>query len=328
VAANGQIMAGGHLCAADGFTCKPAIWHSSDGRQWDPPQTPPHSGDNVVGAIAAGRSGWVAVGDYAWFSTDGSSWTAATGDLTDGLADGGPAYNAEGGCCGVEHNAVAATRSGFVIVGGVGCFKCTGRAAVWLSPDGRSWQRLSYNAAFNDAARSMRSLATLPGGRLVAVGYQSTWTSDDDGRSWQLHAGVFDHAAPMLTTSSDGTTLIAADSNQQTGKGAIWTSKDGIAWEETPVSGLDDCTVQAMVEAQAVLYMSTTCPSGDTLKHKLLRLAEGNQLEPVGLGSVTRSVDDDIFVGGLAALPEGVIAAGATDPTRQVAPTMWITTTP
>jgi hypothetical protein len=68
-----------------------------------------------------------------------------------------------------------------------------GDAAVWVSPDGRSWTRLPGNASGLWVARSQAMLAVTAGSAgLVAVGFESAgsvsfgavWTSSDGGLVW------------------------------------------------------------------------------------------------------------------------------------------------
>jgi hypothetical protein len=239
---DGLVVTIGSRCSPAG-TCRNPAWSSTDGTHWSSLGDLPGGRDVVVNAMAASDLGWVALGPgHAWFSGDGRDWVRVDGRrFGDGQADGGPTYQAEGGCCGAQPASVIATKNGFVAVGAVTCFKCLGRAAVWLSVDGRSWQRMPYQPSFD--AGPMTAVAQLDGGRLVAVG-TAAWTSDDDGRSWNGHslAGEDVRAISLLRAGSG---LVAVGGLAEGIQGAVWTSPNGDQWQQAlpiEMKGLDITT--------------------------------------------------------------------------------------
>ena len=134
--------------------------------------------------ITAMPSGYLAVGEAdgnaaAWTSPDCLHWTPASTPEKEWKQSG-------------TMSAVIAGGPGFVAVGRLPRFYEPGSAAVWTSPDGRTWALVPGEPVFDslrgtDAA--MTDIATLDG-RLVAVGWSSAprvpaiWVSED-GFHWQ-----------------------------------------------------------------------------------------------------------------------------------------------
>jgi hypothetical protein len=304
-AAPGAIMAGGQLCTADTLSCQPAVWRSSDGLAWDPPRFLPKHGANALTAIASGNSGWIALGDQIWFSADGQAWTAATASL-EPAGDGGPLYDggSERGCCGIELRAALATPSGWVAVGGVTCFKCGTRGAVWLSSDGRSWERVRYTPAFEGSV--MSSITRLHGGRLVAAGGQNVWTSDDGGHTWSVHKVFPAEESVSVTATEDGRGLLAISSNSFADDAKLWISTDGQTWTAAPLAGLTNSSANALVEIDGVRYVAVTdWTNVPASVQRLFRITGEGGLEPVTVegGAAAR-------IAAFAAVPDGLIAVG------------------
>lgn len=159
-----------------------AVWTSADGQSWSkvadapvfhaPPGTDQTFGA-VVHAVRVGKDGiLVAVGQVgtqgdigsalAWWSTDGRTWTAGTGDRF--LY--GQLFN------------VAATPTGFLATGPSGLPSCLG--GIWSSTDGRSWSCVAGDAAFADFAAY--SAAASPD-REVVVGFGPPFSLPGGGPS-------------------------------------------------------------------------------------------------------------------------------------------------
>jgi hypothetical protein len=240
-----RLVAGGQRCQASPIgSCATALWTTLDGTDWQYLGPLPDGPDYAVNAMATGPLGWVAfASNYSWFSTDGLTWESNDrAPFADGLADGGPTYQAEGGCCGAEVLDVISTRDGYVAVGGVECFKCRGRAAVWRSVDGHTWERAPYQEGFEHGV--MSSVVALPSGRLVAVG-GAAWTSDDGGRTWQAHPETFgDAGAQAVVLGPEG--LVAVGDLLEEIQGVVWSSVDGTEWQrDAPdaLAGVDPTAV-------------------------------------------------------------------------------------
>jgi hypothetical protein len=302
---NGELVAGGQVCAAD-FTCKAAIWRSFDGRAWSPPQFLLGAGPNGVSSISYAGDMWIALSDGVWYSSDAVTWREANGDFTDGQGDGGPTYSAEGGCCSAGVMAVTRTRSGFVAVGGVECFKCRGRAAVWRSSDGHSWMRVRYEEAFEGSA--MQSVFLMPTGRLVAIGGQLVWTSNDDGQSWDVQT-VFPSESTISSMTTEDESLLAISSDAFRDVGTVWTSTDGVSWKAVPLAGLSHAEVLTMAELNGAMYLAvenwTNVPE---TSHELLRLTSSTELE-----SATVDGGSAASISGMAPINGQIVAVGHID---------------
>lgn len=168
-----------------------------------------------------------------WRSADGITWTPVylspsvfpAGASISAIVQGGPGYVAVGGKMflqGAEQQ----------------------QAMVWLSPDGRTWTRVSHQAAFDGAAMSA---AAAGGPGLVAVGSIATngrvpvsqergvvWTSAD-GRTWRRLAGSVFAGANIVDVIKAGPGLVAVGDSYPApppsgSHAVVWVSSDGITW--------------------------------------------------------------------------------------------------
>jgi hypothetical protein len=117
-------------------------------------------------------------------------------------------------------------------------------AAVWVSPDGETWERIDspvFGAGTDDPGDEMgtqwMSDAATDGDRIVAVGYEgyaaAVWTSVD-GYNWER---VIDDALPPGTTDSymnavavyEGGFIAVGSHRSDAG---IWLSPDGLDWTQ------------------------------------------------------------------------------------------------
>jgi hypothetical protein len=234
--------AGTPVCTAPGAgeSCAPfpvRTWTSRDGRSWTQgPALGVFAGASIAG-IAAGQGRIVAVGDTGfdhpaiWTSTDGTTWTR----------EALPAATFAQAHFGV----VTAFTGGFVVAGGVGGSRPAGGGVapnvasppgIWVSADGRSWQRATLTGTAN--AGQVETLAAGADG-LLAVGptpsgyTPAVWTSGD-GRTW---ARLSDPSVlPGGSIASDGRRMIA----QVYGSGDRVTfsaSSDGTIWQPLADAG-------------------------------------------------------------------------------------------
>lgn len=154
---------GGLVAVGSGARLEPAVWTSADGLAWTrlPSTDTPSQGE--LDDIAAGPSGFVAVGRYgdhatSWTSHDGRAWreTPATPALADAAM-----------------TRVIWDGSAFLALGRSG----GGDGLAWISSDGSSWTRLDTTGIFARApviaAGSIGSQLTLfgldPEGRIVVA---------------------------------------------------------------------------------------------------------------------------------------------------------------
>jgi hypothetical protein len=168
-----------------------AVWWSRDARTWHRVRDKQHTfaGSELAGVVAGGP-GFVAFGVFSsaghhqvgiWSSPDGSVWTRTTnGDVT--FRD-------------ATITRMIARGPGLVAIGlrDLGPSKIFNRlrtvAGIWVSSDGRGWQRVSDPGALGKRAGERVNAAVAAGPWLVAVGSErhgapGLWSSRD-GRHWQ-----------------------------------------------------------------------------------------------------------------------------------------------
>ena len=237
--------------AGESDTGPPPSVTDSLGYQWS--RVPDESGaiangDTWIRSVVAGGPGFVAVGsdnDWAavWTSPDGVAWSRVPHD--DAIFNSG------------RISSVVVGGPGLVAVGyfdeqpdlpvGVGG---GGDAAVWTSPDGVAWSRVSQDeAVFGGPGHQWMSGVTIGGPGLVAVGWDESngaavWTSAD-GIVWSrvppsdlLSSRLRDSGDSMTAVTAGGPGLVAVGSNNvgdyHASIPAVWTSPDGINWSEVP----------------------------------------------------------------------------------------------
>jgi hypothetical protein len=203
--------------------------------------------------MAAGGLGFVVVGPRddrrgqqmagVWRSTDGAAWAYPPQDT--------PLTGRAGEIA--TPITVALGRPGILVLGtSVPLADPLPRVedgAVWLSSDGRRWERVEAGAAFAGPGTQQPTAVTWTGASFVAVGASSSrpggrltpaaWVSPD-GRSWRAApAGAF--ALPDGGPDGDARlTSVAAANGCLVAGGLIgtaprlWTSADGLAW--TPLA--------------------------------------------------------------------------------------------
>lgn len=209
---------------------------------------PAHYGGGMADLMdaVAGGPGLVAVGFYdrgpqamAWWSSDAATWRAAAGFPT---TDGTIAYT------------VAAGPSGLV-AGGVDASD----AAIWTSPDGRTWSRVGDRGAFHDAAGPLEIRAVgWTGERWLAAGFRggivhpltaAFWISKD-AETWQRlpdQPDFGDGRIEDLAVGRQGVVAVGYEGEyRQAREGAIWTSAEGLAWQRVTDPSLADGHVRGV----------------------------------------------------------------------------------
>ena len=268
-------VAVGRGCMGEAPTCEAIVWTSTDGHAWvrAPASDATNTGAYLATSgpaigmfdVAAGDPGIVAIGYAArpdlqattWFSADGTTWERIPLGLE-------PPATPASGLNGARVSAVAWDGRQFVIVGedrsdwkGFGSPLATAkaRAAVWTSPDGRSWTRVPHAPVFevggfidtmeDPSSGGMADVMAGPDG-LIAVGsvcntkaaagcQPAVWTSPD-GFSWEHIKGVPTVSGSLgaIATSDTRTSYVAV------GAGTVLTSSDGMAWLQQPVEQPSD----------------------------------------------------------------------------------------
>ncbi|XRQ04169.1 hypothetical protein ACN3XK_47440 [Actinomadura welshii] len=199
---------------------------------------------DVPGMVTAGDGGWVALGRtpgggaVAWTSDNAQTWTRHALGAVFKPSD--------------ELRGVARTASGFAAVG-----EGNGRAVVWISPDGRRWQRIEGIegiSGFDRVASSgsvLVSHGTYPrkitkkrGRRKVTrtVPAPGVWRSTDGGRTWgrvSIPQGQGSYGSTKgltfgpggFATVREGKVTWGPKNRRKTTRfGVLFTSADGREW--------------------------------------------------------------------------------------------------
>jgi hypothetical protein len=193
-------------------------------------------GPNLWGAVAVteGGPGLVAVGGYGndaavWTSTDGIAWSRVPHDEE--------IFGGEG-----QSAAMSVTKGGpgLVAVGFTGLPE-DWRGAVWTSPDGLTWSRVSFEDDEEDHGLMMFTTVTEGGPGLVAMGH----TGQDrhaffspDGITWTAATASLLSAEHVSEVTAGGPGLVAVGSGSGQSDNeerfvqdaAVWTSQDGMGW--------------------------------------------------------------------------------------------------
>ncbi len=205
--------------------------------------------------VTTGGPGLVAIGTEAsedgliaavWTSADGVTWSRVTHD--DAVFGGGGNQSM---------TSVTAGGPGLVAIGTDGPVGDLD-AAVWTSPDGVTWSRVTHDEAVfgGEGDQSMTSV-TAGGPGLVAVGTDgpvknsdvAVWTSPD-GVTWSrvthdeaVFGGGGNQSMTSVTAGGPGLVAVGTDASNDDGDPAVWTSPDGVNWSRVPdeaVSGGED----------------------------------------------------------------------------------------
>lgn len=240
--------------AVDVGSADAAVWVSSDGAAWTrvgADSAFQESAAQSMRAVTLGGPGFVAVGTAeiihqdapaVWLSQDGYSWDRV--DDSTGAFDTGTFASMWD---------VAAAGPGLVAVGYVGIMDAF-EAAVWVSPDGTAWTRVTDDSFTGDSNKGMTGITTLEDGRIVVVGNDvsnrvpspSVWTSSD-GVSWRQIDGFesVDGGSGIAAVAvwDEGLVAVGRDESGDDWDAAVWVSPDGDAWrrvEDTALGGPGD----------------------------------------------------------------------------------------
>ena len=244
------------------------VWTSTDGVSW----TARSFADlglegGSMFSVVKGGPGFVAVGSWSGTATEGvgildeaESTAAAVWTSVDGMAwtrvPHVSVFAAEGRNLVIWD--VTAAGPGLVAVGAEEWSGGT-RAAVWTSPDGLTWSRVSPDAsAFTDGAMD-HIIAGGPG--LVAWG-SDLWVSDD-GVTWERTSVPDDISTADITVGGPGLVAVggAFTTEMDAVNTAVWTSADGLIWErEAGGTGLEG-GMESVVDVGAGLFATGSNPN-------------------------------------------------------------------
>jgi hypothetical protein len=284
-----QVVEGGPGLVAVGGSCEndacesglyPTVWTSTDGTAWT--RISPGPADNPrpggFAALTVTSHGYIAagaidepVGDASvslpaiWLSPDAADWSRVWEGETSGDASAGISGLAEG-------------PDGVVVaVGSAPNDAGDPAGAVWVSSDGRTWERIDPNAPVFATEASIRSNVLMldvtwgPNG-FVAVGTDggdrpAIWNSPD-GRAWtriDLTEQPFDGATSLSAVSPLGSGLIAAGPDGfvdgYPSPVTLWTSSDGRSWDR--VLTLGEGWTQSVVVLDTAIAVAGQTVEGD-----------------------------------------------------------------
>jgi hypothetical protein len=209
--------------------------HSADG------QEPPYG--DVPRQVAGTTGSWVALGSSSsgtvvWTSRDGTSWTRQPDDA-------GSSFNRPDRVGRIVH-----TSSGFVAVGDTSAKGDYSDASpvVWLSPDGRHWNRQSAEQLRISAKEGSLSLidAAAVGNVVLAHGWNNTgkshpvdmtWRSTDGGHTWEAVSLPEPKGSSGLGITATPSGFIAArnvvgGTKKPEFSGAVLSSLDAKQWTQ------------------------------------------------------------------------------------------------
>jgi len=201
----------------------------------------------MMNSVTVGGPGLVAVG---WAQTgddrDAAVWTSIDGTVWDRVPHDPEVF---GGPRNQEMNAVAAGGPGLVAIGYDASPGAGSHAAVWVSADGLSWQRIPGGDAVFGGAQTVEMAGVVAGGPgLVAVGgltsvggYDAAvWTSSD-GTVWQrlvhdveVMGGQGSQVMADVVAFGERLVAVGADGPADAQHAAIWVSADSLVWERVP----------------------------------------------------------------------------------------------
>ncbi|NRQ32323.1 hypothetical protein HII36_10800 [Nonomuraea sp. NN258] len=285
---------------------------------------PPAAGE-VPRHLAAGPGAWVALGErmdrgasgsppgvrqasrgtVVWTSADGASWTRQP-DATAGLAFGPRDRVAD----------VAWTGDGFTAVGRTsekGDFT-DAAPVVWLSRDGRSWERRAGwrlhpptggTLALTDVAAVKDAIVVR--GESSIKPYDVTWRSTDAGDTWQAFAVPGTSDEPELTLAATATTILAV--RGESGHAVTYTSPDGMRW--TTAAKIEAAGYRGLLRLTATAEAAVAAVETDA-GVRLLRSADGRSWQPVGANPISAQVRDTASVSGHTVAVGADTAAGGS----------------
>ena len=209
-----------------------AVWTSGDGLVWDrvPDESGVFAGQTILSA-AAGPSGLVALSGRGnvWTSPDGTAWNRVD---TYALA------------VEEQSSSIAAVTPGGPGLVAVG--NADEDAAVWVSSDGQTWQRLALDgddfrgSYMEDVATGQIGLVAV--GEDVRRGVTGIWFSPD-GLEWikapydeSVFGGEANHADGVIESSSGMVVIGHYDLEEDDAYNdlAVWLSNNGLDWSRLP----------------------------------------------------------------------------------------------
>lgn len=290
----------------------------------------------VLNAVVAAGPGLVAVGtdevpeDAAvWVSEDGTVWERIESDSFAGVAD-------DNGLEGAQFmNDVGVGADVIVAVGGYERRDARDLdPGVWLSPDGRTWERIDDEDFAVTGDGRLVSVVTWNGG-FVAVGESpgpvgsgerrpGVWTSDD-GRDWAPADGLALRIDGTITAiTRRGSRLVAVGATGHVLRPAVWFSDDGQTWDVVTSADVADSIVGSVDigDTGELVDMGMTAvavtpdgfvaagATGDPSQTVFWESSDGLEWRLTGILSDVERATIPVVAEGVATMREGVVAVG------------------
>ena len=307
---------------------------SDDGVTWEPASDGAFGGHSPV-AVAAGGPGLVAVGTeilfdangdqvndaIVWVSADGRDWERVTDpDLT------GPGRQ--------EVFTVIATQVGLIASGwGIDDFSARDEDfMVWLSTDGRDWERVTMGLQAAGQQRvgldpeiNRHSIAARD--TIVIVGRQqlpgapnlspAIWVSND-GTTWEPATGApLSEQGELNSISANDNLFVAVGSD---GKDAlVLISSDGRTWERVAQDSLDASGTQRMSgierSGEGFIALGYTQPTNEQAFPAVWHSPDGRRWESLDQATTTPAPSANLRLAYIVKTPTGIIIMGqSSDP--------------
>ena len=212
-----SLLAVGDVCCDPGA---PAVWRSTDGRAWERLELQGAFVDGGgIDSVLAIDDGWVMLagqhgGTAVVHSSDGVTWE--------------PVLEAASTRASRGIEAIARGPDGFLAVGQVEGPDDTYDGAVWISEDGRSWERVALDDQdlAGEGEVYLHEVVGYAGG-FLATGLLGTADQRRTCEELALLASVVDRPLPP---PPNGTSCMAGQEQQ-------WTSQDGREWQPVEAPG-------------------------------------------------------------------------------------------
>jgi len=202
-------------------------------------------------------------------------------------------------------------------------------AAVWRSPDGRSWERVGERTLSRSGDAEIDSLVALPG-LVVAGGYTvhgtekdaAVWLSHDQGTTWHRATipspgGAGDQQINALIDAGPGLIAVGRRTIDGDVDAAVWLSRDGVTWSLAPdpegeLGGPGAQVMYAVASSSSGIVAGGSIGIGPSSRIAVWTSIDGRSWNRLGGGFATSSffLGEGQAVKVLMPIPRGILALG------------------
>jgi hypothetical protein len=214
-------------------------------------------------------------------------------------------------------------------------------AAVWTSPNGTQWARVSSDSFGRIGEQRMDAVVAV-GGELLAVGSDRTggdtdpavWGSADRGTTWSRVEGAAsglhetgDQAMRVVVEATPGMVAAGFETSDGDLDAAVWASKDGSSWIRLTLTSLVGPGDQQILDAttlrdELVAVGSATSESGD--HDAAVWVRSGGEWSKVADDSLGGPGDQQINA--IEAAGSGLVAVGSDTAGGDLDAAVWTST--